>query len=93
MTTVRALREGDVKTAAQILAASFVSTPPYLVVFPEPEQREARLADLFARNLRLHLPYRCTHVLIEDGALAGTVTVRPPEGIDLSLWALLRSSK
>jgi GNAT superfamily N-acetyltransferase len=92
MTTVRVLREQDVEATAGILAASFIATPPYLVVFPESANREARLSDLFARNLRLHLPFHCSHVLLEDDEVVGTVSVRPPEGVDLSLWKLFRTN-
>ncbi|HEX7478419.1 MAG TPA: hypothetical protein VF331_11475 [Polyangiales bacterium] len=52
--------------------------------FPDPANREAGLRDFFARNLRTHLPYRCTHAWFEGRDVCDTVTLRPPGGVHVS---------
>lgn len=74
-----------------LLATTFDNDPVYVLLFPELASRRAGLTDFFARNLRVHLPYRCTHVAIgESGDPVATVTVRPPEGFHISLPRLAR---
>jgi GNAT superfamily N-acetyltransferase len=84
------MEEGDVRSVAALLSRAFWDDPAYAFIFPDGETRTAKLADLFARNLRIHLPYRCTHVLERGGDILGTVTVRPPGGVPISLMTKIR---
>src|SRR4051812_17115598 len=88
---VRELRGADVASTAELLAHAFVADPAYAYLFPALETRIAGLRDFFARNLRTHLPYACTFVAVDGGDRPlATVTLRPPAGIDISLWTMLR---
>lgn len=76
---------------ARLLARTFDDDAAYRYLFPATDARERGLADFFARNLRTHLPYRCTHVAYErTGEPLATVTLRPPGGIPISLFTMLR---
>lgn len=88
---VQPLAAGDIPRVAAMLARSFEVDAGYRHLFPDPARREAGLADLFTRNLTIHLPHRCTMVAVEDtlGAVA-TVTVRPPGGVPISTATLVR---
>ena len=75
---------------APLLAAAFDDDPAYRFLFPHAATRPSGLADFFARNLGTHLPYRCTYVATEDASVVGTVTIRPPGGVPISLATMLR---
>lgn len=87
---VRKLEQGDVEATAAVLARAMDDDPAYRFLFPRGEERTRGLTDFFARNLRTHLTYRCTYVGVADGAVVATVTLRPPEGFDISLLTMLR---
>lgn len=88
---IRPVAAHDIRSLAALLAKTFDDDAMYSFLFPEVGARGPGLADFFARNLRVHLPYRCTHVaLSESGELVGTVTVRPPAGFHISLPRLAR---
>jgi ribosomal protein S18 acetylase RimI-like enzyme len=81
-----------------LLAQALDDDPAYRFLFPSPEARRRGLADLFRRNLRTHLPYRCTYVLTRPNAststreleVVATVTIRPPGGVLISLATMIR---
>jgi ribosomal protein S18 acetylase RimI-like enzyme len=86
-----ALRESQIVPVASLLGDAFVDNAAYGFLFPELSSRKEKLADFFARNLRTHLPYRCTYVWApEPGNVEATVTVRPPGGVPVSLWTMFR---
>ena len=64
--------------------------PAYRFLFPDPAERKRGLTDFFVRHLRTHLPYRCTFVMLDGPDLLGTVTVRPPGGVPISLLTMVR---
>lgn len=86
----RLIEEADVRRVAALLSRAFDDDPAYAFVFPAQRTRRAKLADLFERNLRIHLPYRCTHVLANGRDVLGTVTVRPPGGVPISMMTKIR---
>jgi hypothetical protein len=78
-----------------LLAQALDDDPAYRFLFPSPEARRRGLADLFRRNLRTHLPYRCTYVLTRQAStstreVVATVTIRPPGGVPISLATMVR---
>jgi GNAT superfamily N-acetyltransferase len=73
-----------------LLAAALDDGPAYAFLFPHRQERRLGLEDFFARNLRTHLPYRCTHVALIGPAVVATVTMRPPGGISISLFTMIR---
>ncbi len=87
---VRLLEASDVPRVAALLARALGNDPAYAFIFPNARERSPALADLFERNLRLHLPHRCTHLLTEGNEILGTVTVRPPGGVPTSLLSKIR---
>lgn len=75
-----------------MLAHTFDDDAAYRYLFPNMSSRPRGLRDFFAGNLRLHLPHRCTFVAeASTGLPLATVTLRPPEGVPVSLWTMLRS--
>jgi GNAT superfamily N-acetyltransferase len=85
------LREDQIAPVAELLADAFVDNAAYGFLFPDLASRKRRLADFFQRNLRTHLPYRCTYVwLPEPDNVVATVTLRPPGGVPVSLWTMIR---
>jgi GNAT superfamily N-acetyltransferase len=89
--SVREAVERDVDALGGLLADAFEDDPAYRFLLPPSKKRPRSLADFFARNLRTHLPYRCTHVLVDEGgAILGTVTLRPPGGVPITLFTLVR---
>jgi GNAT superfamily N-acetyltransferase len=40
--------------------------------------------------LRTHLPYRCTYVGVVGPTVVATATMRPPEGVSISMLTMLR---
>lgn len=76
---------------ARLLARAFEIDPAYRYLMPDGATRQAGLAEFFRRNQRVHLPYRCTYVARDErGALAATVTLRPPGGIAIGALTMLR---
>jgi ribosomal protein S18 acetylase RimI-like enzyme len=87
------LTEAHVPGVGRLLAEALGNDPGYAFLFRDPAARRVGLEDLFARNLRTHLPHRCTYVLCDDAgdhAPLATVTVRPPSGVPISLWTMVR---
>lgn len=87
---VRSLEPADVGATATLLAEALDDDPAYRFLFPRAENRRAGLEDFFGRNLRAHLPYRCTHVGVVGAAVVATVTMRPPDGVSTSLLTMIR---
>jgi GNAT superfamily N-acetyltransferase len=87
---VRLLEPADISKTSALLAAALDDDPAYAFLFPRRQERRQGLEDLFARNLRTHLPYRCTHVAVIGPAVVATVTMRPPGGISISLFTMIR---
>jgi GNAT superfamily N-acetyltransferase len=87
---VRRLEPGDIGEVAAALAAAFDDDPAYVYLFPDRNGRREGLHDLFAGNLRTHLPYRCTYVGVVAGSAVATVTIRPPDGFSISLVTMIR---
>jgi ribosomal protein S18 acetylase RimI-like enzyme len=85
---IERIGEGEIEQTAALLAGAFDGDAGYRYLFPR--DRRDGLADLFRRNLRVHLPYGCTWVWSERGAVRATVTVRPPSGVPISLATLVR---
>lgn len=85
------LEEHSVDALAGMLARAFDVDAAYRYLFPVDAERPSGLADFFARNLRTHLPHRCTYVACSaSGELLATVTLRPPEGISISALTMVR---
>ncbi len=84
------LVSSQVPAVADVLAQALRDDPAYRFLFPHETSRHRGLADFFARNLRTHLPYRCTYVLVERSEVLAAVTVRPPGGVPVSLLTMLR---
>ena len=87
---VRLLEPADICMTSALLAAALDDDPAYAFLFPRRQARRQGLEDLFARNLRTHLPYRCTHVAVIGPAVVATATMRPPGGISTSLLTMIR---
>lgn len=91
MSAAVTLQPSHIEPTARMLARAFEIDPAYRYLFLDPALRERGLRDFFARNLRTHLPYRCTHAWLDAaGAPFATVTVRPPGGIPISMLTMLR---
>lgn len=85
------LVEHHLEATAQLLASTFDDDAAYRYLFPRQHARARGLADFFTRNLRTHLPHRCTYVAYErTGEPLATVTLRPPEGVPISMLTMLR---
>jgi ribosomal protein S18 acetylase RimI-like enzyme len=85
------LVEHHLEATAQMLASTFDDDAAYRYLFPRQHARTRGLADFFTRNLRTHLPHRCTYVAYErTGEPLATVTVRPPQGVPISMLTMLR---
>lgn len=88
---MRACEARDVEGLARMLARAFESDAGYRFLMPDAATREAGLIQFFEGNLRLHLAYRCTHVMVDaDGGLMATVTLRPPSGFSISPLTMVR---
>jgi hypothetical protein len=87
---IRPLEPEDIRATAALLAKAMDDDPAYNFLFPRGQDRSAGLEDFFARNLRTHLPYRCTYVGVVGPTVVATITMRPPEGISISLRTMLR---
>lgn len=83
------LAAADLPAVADLLAHAFDDDAGYRFLFPT--ERTPGLRALFVRNLAVHLPYGCTRVWRgPTGDLLGTVTVRPPGGVPISTFTMLR---
>lgn len=90
-TAAVSLQPEHVAETATLLARAFEIDPAYRYLFPDPAQRPRGLGDFFARNLRTHLPHRCTYALLDAQQRPfATVTIRPPGGIHISTLTMLR---
>jgi GNAT superfamily N-acetyltransferase len=90
-TRAEALRAAHVDRTADLLARAFEVDEAYRYLFPDAAARTAGLRDFFARNLRTHLPQACTFVALDAGGrVLATVTLRPPGGLHISFWTMLR---
>lgn len=88
---MRPLEAKEVPALAQMLAAAFVDDPAYGYLMHGVEPLAPALAEFYERNLRVHLPYRCTHVMADaSGGIVATVTLRPPQGVPISMLTMLR---
>lgn len=87
---IRALEAADIAATAALLAKAMDDDPAYRFLFPREQERRAGLEDFFRRNLRTHLPYRCTYVGVVEANVVATVTMRPPGGVPISMWTLIR---
>jgi GNAT superfamily N-acetyltransferase len=79
-----------VRAVAAILADAMDDDPAYRYLMPNGVTRNRGLSDYFARSLRTYLPHRCTYVALEGGGASGTVTLRPPGGIEISTLTMIR---
>src|SRR5213079_1711462 len=80
-----------VERTAELLAGAFEIDDAYRYMFPDAATRTAGLRDFFARNLETHLPHACTFVGLDAGGrVLATATLRPPTGLHISLWTMLR---
>lgn len=76
---------------ARLIAEAMEVDPAYRYLLPRDQERAAGLRAFFTGNQRVHLRHRCIYVARgQDGRLCGTVTLRPPGGIDISTLAMLR---
>jgi GNAT superfamily N-acetyltransferase len=87
---IRPLEPADIGAAAALLAEAMNDDPAYSFLFPRGQDRSAGLEDFFAGNLRNHLPYRCTYVGVLGQMVVATVTMRPPDGVPISLLTMIR---
>ncbi len=87
---VRKLEPAEIGATAALLAKAMDDDPGYRFLFPRQRDRPAGLEDFFARHLRTHLPYRCTYVGLIGPAVVATVTMRPPGGVSISVWTMIR---
>jgi Acetyltransferase (GNAT) domain len=88
--TVAPISATQIDALGNVLAQALDDDPAYRFLFPSPASRRRGLADFFRRNLRTHLPYRCTYVLTRGRDTIATVTVRPPGGVPISLPTMVR---
>jgi GNAT superfamily N-acetyltransferase len=87
---VKPLIESQIAATATLLGRAMDEDPAYRYLFPDGAVRPRGLTDFFERNLRTHLPFACTHVLVEGSEVVGTVTMRPPGGIHISTLTMIR---
>lgn len=87
---IRALEPQDIGATAAVLAQAMADDPAYCFLFPRGQDRLAGLEDFFAGNLRTHLPYRCTYVGVVGPTVVATVTMRPPDGVSISVATMIR---
>lgn len=85
------LRAAHVDLTADLLARAFEVDEAYRYLFPDAALRTAGLRDFFTRNLATHLPHACTFAALDAGGrVLATVTLRPPSGLHISFWTMLR---
>lgn len=89
---IRSLEPQDVPEVAQLLARALDDDPAYAYLLSGTGvARQAALREFFASNLRVHLPFACSHVLCDrQGRILATLTLRPPGGVTITLAAMLR---
>jgi len=91
MNGLAALDQPRVAPLASLLAATFEVDAGYRYLFPDARERPAGLESFFTRNLQVHLPHRCTQVVLgARGEIEATVTLRPPSGIAISTLTMVR---
>lgn len=88
--TIRPLEPEDIAATAGLLAQAMDDDPAYSFLFPRGQDRPAGLEDFFARNLRTHLAHRCTYVGVVGPTVVATVTMRPPDGVSISMLTMIR---
>lgn len=85
------MQPGQVAEAAGLLASALHDDPAYAFVFPS-SMRAGVLEEFFRRHLSNHVPHRCSFVRAGTrGQVESTVTLRPPGGVQLSRFTLLRA--
>lgn len=84
------MRNEDIEATASMLAASFIDDPAYGYLVPATASHSHGLTGFFRGNLRVHLAQRCTYTMKAAGRLVGTVTIRPPGGVRMQPWTLVR---
>jgi GNAT superfamily N-acetyltransferase len=87
---IRPLEPKDIGATAALLAEAMDDDPAYNFLFPQGKDRPAGLEEFFAGNLRTHLPYRCTYVGVVGPTILATITMRPPDGVSISLLTMIR---
>jgi GNAT superfamily N-acetyltransferase len=90
MITQTLLDDSKLPGVADILAHAMDDDPAYAYLMPDPATRRRGLRDYFARSLQTYLSHRCTYLALDGGVASGTVTVRPPGGIQISTLTMLR---
>jgi ribosomal protein S18 acetylase RimI-like enzyme len=79
------LEPARVPEVAQLLSVALHDDPAYAHIFPDAGKRRAQLQRFFHRYVGAHVAFGCTFALLDgNGALQGTLTLRPPGGIHLS---------
>jgi GNAT superfamily N-acetyltransferase len=84
------LDDEGVRRTAAILADAMDDDPAYRYLMPNAATRTQGLSDYFARSLRTYLPHRCTYMALDTGDTSGTVTLRPPGGLEISTLTMIR---
>jgi ribosomal protein S18 acetylase RimI-like enzyme len=87
---VTPVRAEHVAALAPMLARAFDVDAAYQYLIPDAAKRLAGLTEFFSGNLRVHLPYACTHVSLDDRGPCATVTLRPPGGVHVSTLTMVR---
>jgi hypothetical protein len=87
---VTPVRAEHVAALAPMLALAFDVDAAYQYLIPDASKRLAGLTEFFSGNLRLHLPYACTHVSLDERGPCATVTLRPPGGVHVSTLTMVR---
>jgi ribosomal protein S18 acetylase RimI-like enzyme len=88
--TTRKASPSDHRATAGVLARAFADNPCYAYMHPRLATRPHELEQFFLRNLAWHQPVGLTWVVTdEDRAVAGTVTLEPPQGLGRSFIELL----
>ena len=84
------LDDRRVHAVAAILADAMDDDPAYRYLMPNALTRADGLREYFARSLRTYLPHRCTYMALDAEGASGTVTIRPPGGLEISTWTMIR---
>jgi ribosomal protein S18 acetylase RimI-like enzyme len=87
---VTPVRTEHVAALAPMLALAFDVDAAYQYLIPDASKRLAGLTEFFSGNLRVHLPHACTHVSLDERGPCATVTLRPPGGVSISTFTMLR---
>jgi GNAT superfamily N-acetyltransferase len=88
---VRAMREGDLDAAIDVLTRGFAEEPGNLALLPDPETR-ARVLRTGARlELARTMPLGSVHIATVDGVVGGVAVWRPPGSSSGSIGGLARA--